>query len=79
MDLPVMPPVSPMLAKLVAEIPAGMQYEAKWDGFRVIVFRDGEDIEIASRTTKSSPATSPKWSRRPVPSCPGGASSTARS
>ncbi|MEU3992385.1 ATP-dependent DNA ligase [Streptomyces platensis] len=53
MDLPVMPPVSPMLAKLVAEIPAGMQYEAKWDGFRVIVFRDGEDIEIASRTTKS--------------------------
>ncbi|MFI1500328.1 ATP-dependent DNA ligase [Streptomyces platensis] len=53
MDLPVMPPVSPMLAKLVAEIPAGMQYEAKWDGFRVIVFRDGADIEIASRTTKS--------------------------
>ncbi|MGW8970661.1 ATP-dependent DNA ligase [Streptomyces platensis] len=53
MDLPVMPPVSPMLAKPVAEIPAGMQYEAKWDGFRVIVFRDGEDIEIASRSTKS--------------------------
>ncbi|MFG2895135.1 ATP-dependent DNA ligase [Streptomyces sp. NPDC048248] len=53
MDLPVMPPVSPMLAKLVADIPAGMQYEAKWDGFRVIVFRDGDDIEIASRTTKS--------------------------
>ncbi|AZS75833.1 ATP-dependent DNA ligase [Streptomyces lydicus] len=53
MDLPVMPPVSPMLAKPVADIPAGMQYEAKWDGFRVIVFRDGEDIEIASRTTKS--------------------------
>ncbi|MGW7574840.1 ATP-dependent DNA ligase [Streptomyces sp. NPDC054765] len=53
MDLPVMPPVSPMLAKLVTEIPAGMQYEAKWDGFRVIVFRDGDDIEIASRTTKS--------------------------
>ncbi|MEU8684027.1 ATP-dependent DNA ligase [Streptomyces sp. NPDC048611] len=52
MDLPVMPPVSPMLAKLVAGIPAGMQYEAKWDGFRVIVFRDGEDIEITSRTTK---------------------------
>ena len=52
MDLPVMPPVSPMLAKLVTDIPAGMQYEAKWDGFRVIVFRDGEDVEIASRTTK---------------------------
>ncbi|UQA90924.1 ATP-dependent DNA ligase [Streptomyces halobius] len=53
MDLPVMPPVSPMLARLVNRIPAGMQYEAKWDGFRVIVFRDGTDIEIASRTTKS--------------------------
>ncbi|MGX1971381.1 ATP-dependent DNA ligase [Streptomyces kronopolitis] len=52
MDLPVMPPVSPMLAKLVTKIPAGMQYEAKWDGFRVIVFRDGDEIEIASRTTK---------------------------
>ncbi|MCL6301714.1 ATP-dependent DNA ligase [Streptomyces kronopolitis] len=52
MDLPVMPPVSPMLAKLVTKIPAGMQYEAKWDGFRVIVFRDGDEVEIASRTTK---------------------------
>ncbi|MEU9123968.1 ATP-dependent DNA ligase [Streptomyces sp. NPDC048506] len=52
MDLPVMPPVSPMLAKLVTDIPAGMQYEAKWDGFRVIVFRDGDEVEIASRTTK---------------------------
>ncbi|MGW2628698.1 ATP-dependent DNA ligase [Streptomyces chattanoogensis] len=52
MDLPVMPPVSPMLAKLVADIPAGMQYEAKWDGFRVIVFRDGDEVEITSRTTK---------------------------
>ncbi|MGX1854985.1 ATP-dependent DNA ligase [Streptomyces sp. NBC_01456] len=52
MDLPVMPPVSPMLAKLVTDIPAGMQYEAKWDGFRVIVFRDGDDVEITSRTTK---------------------------
>ncbi|PBC75755.1 ATP-dependent DNA ligase [Streptomyces sp. TLI_235] len=47
-----MPPVQPMLAKSVAEIPPGMQYEAKWDGFRAIVFRDGDEIEIASRTTK---------------------------
>ncbi|MCK7627142.1 ATP-dependent DNA ligase [Streptomyces sp. RS10V-4] len=53
MDLPVMPPVSPMLAKPVAEIPDGMQYEAKWDGFRVIVFRDGDEVELASRTAKS--------------------------
>lgn len=47
-----MPPVSPMLAKAVGEIPPGMQYEAKWDGFRAIVFRDGDDIEIGSRTSK---------------------------
>ncbi|PNG19816.1 ATP-dependent DNA ligase [Streptomyces cahuitamycinicus] len=52
MDLPVMPPVLPMLAKSVAAIPAGMQYEAKWDGFRAIVFRDGDEIELGSRTGK---------------------------
>ncbi|MEV5436960.1 ATP-dependent DNA ligase [Streptomyces sp. NPDC052682] len=52
MDLPVMPPVKPMLAKLVAKIPPGMQYEAKWDGFRAIVFRDGPEVELGSRTGK---------------------------
>ncbi|MFG2510647.1 ATP-dependent DNA ligase [Streptomyces sp. NPDC048584] len=53
MDLPVMPPVKPMLAKSVAKIPPGMQYEAKWDGFRAIVFRDGDEVELGSRTGKS--------------------------
>jgi ATP-dependent DNA ligase len=52
MDLPVMPPVLPMLAKSVAVIPSGMQYEAKWDGFRAIVFRDGDEVELGSRTGK---------------------------
>ncbi|MEU1055671.1 ATP-dependent DNA ligase [Streptomyces sp. NPDC005876] len=52
MDLPVMPPVKPMLAKSVASIPPGMQYEAKWDGFRAIVFRDGPEVEFGSRTGK---------------------------
>lgn len=47
-----MPPVSPMLAKAVPKIPPGMQYEAKWDGFRAIVFRDGDEVEIGSRTGK---------------------------
>ncbi len=47
-----MPPVLPMLAKSVAAIPAGMQYEAKWDGFRAIVFRDGDEVELGSRTGK---------------------------
>ncbi|HSI93039.1 MAG TPA: ATP-dependent DNA ligase [Jiangellaceae bacterium] len=52
MDLPVMPPVAPMLAKSVKSIPTGMHYEAKWDGFRAIVFRDGDEVEIGSRNER---------------------------
>jgi ATP-dependent DNA ligase len=53
MRLPVMPPVAPMLAKLVGEIPAGaFSYEPKWDGFRSIVFRDGDEVEIGSRNAR---------------------------
>ncbi|MEU7565927.1 ATP-dependent DNA ligase [Streptomyces fradiae] len=52
MDLPVMPPVKPMLAKSVKTIPPGMQYEAKWDGFRAVVHRDGDEVVIGSRTGK---------------------------
>ena len=55
MKLPVMPPVAPMLAKPVAAIPPGQFYEPKWDGFRAIVFRDGEAVEIGSR--KERPMT----------------------
>ena len=53
-----MPPVQPMLAKSVAGIPAadsaegGLVYEPKWDGFRTIIFRDGDTVEIGSRSTK---------------------------
>jgi ATP-dependent DNA ligase len=50
--LPVMPPISPMLAKPVAEIPPGQLYEPKWDGFRSIIFRDGDEVEIGSRNEK---------------------------
>lgn len=53
MHLPVMPPVAPMLAKAVDEIPRGsFQYEPKWDGFRSIVFRDGDEVEIGSRNER---------------------------
>ncbi|MGE3257327.1 ATP-dependent DNA ligase [Pseudonocardia sp.] len=52
MDLPVMPPVKPMLAKPVATIPPGRMYEPKWDGFRSIVFRDGDEVEIGSRNER---------------------------
>src|SRR3989475_12246660 len=47
-----MPPVAPMLAKPVAEIPAGRLFEPKWDGFRSIIFRDGDEVEIGSRNLK---------------------------
>jgi ATP-dependent DNA ligase len=55
MHLPVNPPVLPMLAKRVDELPAGESwiFEPKWDGFRALVFRDGDEILIQSRDTKS--------------------------
>ncbi len=48
-----MPPVAPMLAKSVKEIPDGqLSYEPKWDGFRSIIFRDGDEVEIGSRNER---------------------------
>jgi ATP-dependent DNA ligase len=53
MQLPIMPPVKPMLAKPVKKMPTGeMSYEPKWDGFRSIIFRDGDDVEIGSRNER---------------------------
>jgi ATP-dependent DNA ligase len=53
MLLPVMPPVEPMLAKAAKELPLGRYlYEPKWDGFRCIVFRDGDEVELGSRNGK---------------------------
>jgi ATP-dependent DNA ligase len=53
--LPVLPPLEPMLATSVPQIPTGegMSYEPKWDGFRCIVFRDGDEVELASRGGKT--------------------------
>ena len=47
-----MPPVAPMLAKSVKEIPDVGHVEPKWDGFRTIVFRDGDEVELGSRNEK---------------------------
>lgn len=53
-----MPPVLPMLAKASSGIPdpgrfpGGLSFEPKWDGFRCIAFRDGDEVELASRNTK---------------------------
>jgi ATP-dependent DNA ligase len=56
MQLPVMPPVKPMLAKAIPEMPAGAEgeflFEPKWDGFRCIVFRDGDEVELGSRNER---------------------------
>src|SRR5215467_5783221 len=54
MKLPVMPPLEPMLAKLARELPpdGDVLYEPKWDGFRCIVFRDGDDLDLQSRNQK---------------------------
>jgi ATP-dependent DNA ligase len=52
MQLPVMPPVAPMLAKAVSAIPPGASYEPKWDGFRCICFRDGDEVELGSRNER---------------------------
>jgi ATP-dependent DNA ligase len=55
MDLPVLPPVSPMLSKSVAWSdldPSALSYEPKWDGFRSICFRDGDEVELGSRNER---------------------------
>lgn len=54
MDLPVLPPFRPMLAKATDHLPDGddLVFEPKWDGFRCIVFRDGDEIELGSRNDK---------------------------
>ena len=58
MHLPVMPPLSPMLAKSAAAVPSpdrydgGLLYEPKWDGFRCVVFKDGDEVELGSRNER---------------------------
>ena len=53
-----MPPVLPMLAKSVAgvpepdDVPGGFVYEPKWDGFRAIVYRDGDEVRLDSRNSR---------------------------
>ncbi|MEO5994609.1 MAG: ATP-dependent DNA ligase [Arthrobacter sp.] len=53
MQLPLMPPIAPMLAKAVRALPEGpVMFEPKWDGFRSLIFRDGAEVEIGSRNAK---------------------------
>src|SRR3954451_9000273 len=52
--LPLKPPIQPQLARAAKELPQGdgWRYEPKWDGFRTIVFRDGDDVHLQSRNGK---------------------------
>ena len=54
MTLPLKPPVKPQLARSAKELPEGedWRYEPKFDGFRTIVFRDGDDVHLQSRNGK---------------------------
>ena len=54
MRLPFDPPIEPMLAKAVSELPdgEGWLYEPKWDGFRAVVFKDGDEVYTQSRDLK---------------------------
>ena len=72
-------PLEPMLAKGADDLPTGdgWSFEPKWDGFRCIVFRDGDEIELASRASGRSRATSPSCWTRCASSSPPAASSTA--
>src|SRR4051794_3525120 len=54
MSLPLKPPIQPQLARAAKELPSGdgWRYEPKWDGFRTVVFRDGDDVHLQSRNGK---------------------------
>ncbi|HET6647788.1 MAG TPA: hypothetical protein VFH01_10725, partial [Pyrinomonadaceae bacterium] len=55
MSLPIKPSFAPMEALLVKEIPTGKnwQYEPKWDGFRCLAFRDGDALDLQSKSGQS--------------------------
>jgi ATP-dependent DNA ligase len=52
MNLPVNPPLEPMLARLARELPPDLLYEPKWDGFRCLAFCDGAEIDLRSRNDR---------------------------
>lgn len=54
MTLPLKPPIKPALARAAKELPSGegWRFEPKWDGFRTIIFRDGDDVHLQSRNGK---------------------------
>ena len=72
MDLPVSPPVKPMLAKAIEGIPVDgdLIFEPKYDGFRCIVFRDGDEVVLGSRNERPLTRYFPEMRRRGARSPP---------
>ena len=74
-----------MLAKAIPSVPepdavpGGFSYEPKWDGFRCIVLRDGDEVELASRGSKPLTRYFPELVDAVPSTCPSAASSTPRS
>jgi ATP-dependent DNA ligase len=58
------PPIEPMLAKPIAGLPEsadGLAFQPKWDGFRVIIYRRGDDVVIQGRMRASDAAATGSW------------------
>ncbi len=71
---PTSPPIEPMLAKIAAELPpeGGFLYEPKWDGFRALVFRNGDDVYLQSRDLRPLNRYFPELERALAQSLPRG-------
>src|SRR4030095_15041344 len=72
MRLPFAPPLPPMLSSAADALPdgAGWQFEPKWDGFRTIVFRDGDELLLPSRDEKPMNRYFPELVRPPAAALP---------
>jgi len=81
MALPFEPPLEPMLAKAADSLPTddGWLFEPKWDGFRALIFRDGDEVYIQSRDLKPLDRYFPELAAPLKAALPSDASSTARS
>jgi ATP-dependent DNA ligase len=81
MDLPIPTDLKPMEARTAAVIPAGpgWAYEPKWDGFRCLAFRDGDDVELQSKAGKPLARYFPDVVEALLGSVPAASCSTARS
>ena len=68
MQLPVNPPVLPMLAKRVSELPKSGEwiFEPKWDGFRALIFREGKEILAEGEKPGAEAVTFHEPALRPI-------------